>query len=274
MINPIGKTSHVRVRSIASWVRIHSKALNKMDNPEKDARDANSDVASEFTQKDGEFSQRLGSIIESFGSTHAFAKKAGVSDTMLRKYLSGSSPGLDNLLLIADAGGVTLDWLARVLVPAKKPLRKNQISVPAKDLVPSDFKLVPRLDVQASAGSGRLSYMEEAVDYLAFQHQWLRSHGVNPDTARILTARGDSMEDTIRDGDILLVDTSFTRVQDNAIYIVVYGDMVLVKRVHGRLNGSLQLISDNPRYPAEEISAGDVDHLHVAGRVMWFGRSI
>ncbi|NKC04250.1 helix-turn-helix transcriptional regulator [Brucella haematophila] len=82
------------------------------------------------------------------------------------------------------------------------------------------------------------------------------------------------MEETIRDGDVLLVDTSVNRIRDNTIYVIVYGDMVLVKRVHGRLNGSLQLISDNPRYPAEEISAGETEQLHVAGRVMWFGRSI
>jgi phage repressor protein C with HTH and peptisase S24 domain len=89
-----------------------------------------------------------------------------------------------------------------------------------------------------------------------------------------LTARGDSMEETIRDGDVLLVDTSIDRVRDNSIYVVVYGDMVLVKRIHGRINGSLQLISDNARYPAEEVSKSEVDLLHIAGRVMWFGRSI
>ncbi len=137
-----------------------------------------------------------------------------------------------------------------------------------------NFALVPRLDVQASAGNGRLALHEEPLEYLAFQADWLRRRGVKPEAARILTARGDSMEETIRDGDILLVDTSVNRVRDNSIYVVVYGDMVLVKRIHGRVNGSLQLISDNPRYPAEEVSAGEVDQINIAGRVMWFGRSI
>ena len=89
-----------------------------------------------------------------------------------------------------------------------------------------------------------------------------------------MTARGDSMEETIRDGDVLLVDTSIDRVRDNSIYVIVYGDMVLVKRIHGRINGSLQLISDNPRYPAEEVAKAEVDQLQVAGRVAWYGRSI
>lgn len=90
----------------------------------------------------------------------------------------------------------------------------------------------------------------------------------------MITATGDSMETTIRDGDVLLVDTSIDRVKDNAIYVVVYGDVILVKRVHRRINGALQLISDNERYPSEEVPAGEVQLLSIAGRVMWFGRSI
>jgi phage repressor protein C with HTH and peptisase S24 domain len=137
-----------------------------------------------------------------------------------------------------------------------------------------EFALIPRLDVQASAGNGLVPYGEDPLEYLAFQSHWLRAKGVNPSAARILSARGDSMEETIRDGDVLLVDTSINRVKDNAIYVVIYGDMVLVKRIHGRMNGSLQLISDNPKYPAEEVTSGEVDLLNIAGRVMWFGRSI
>ncbi len=41
----------------------------------------------------------------------AFAKKAGIRDQTFRKYLSGSIPGGDKILLIARAGGVSTDWL-------------------------------------------------------------------------------------------------------------------------------------------------------------------
>lgn len=224
-------------------------------------------------------------VIEEFESPHAFSKKVGISDTMIRKYLTGSMPGLDKLVQIAEAGGVTLDWLARGVGP------KNTVAQPdfvvsgpggevvlvaeaKSSLITQEFALIPRLDVQASAGDGRIAVGEDPLEYLAFQRGWLRGRGINPDRARILSARGDSMEETIRDGDVLLVDTSIDRIRDNAIYVVIYGDMVLVKRVHGRLNGSLQLISDNPRYPPEEVTAAEVDQLNIAGRVMWFGRTI
>lgn len=137
----------------------------------------------------------------------------------------------------------------------------------------SEFSLISRLDVQASTGNGSVGASEEQMEQLAFQSSWLRSRGINPVNARILSVRGDSMEETIRDGDILLVDTSIDRIKDNSIYVLVYREMVLVKRVYAKLNGSLQLISDNPRCPPEEVSAGEVDLLKIVGRVMWFGRT-
>ncbi|MCR5939392.1 LexA family transcriptional regulator [Brucella pseudogrignonensis] len=221
------------------------------------------------------FAERLKVLIGN-QSANAFAREVDIGESLMRKYLAGATPGIDKVAQIAKVKGVALDWLingegemSTVELP-QLPQRVQATELEAK----SEFTLVPRLDVQASAGAGRVTIGEDPLEYLAFQSTWLRSRNINPAFARILTARGDSMEETIRDGDVLLVDTSVNRIRDNTIYVIVYGDMVLVKRVHGRLNGSLQLISDNPRYPAEEVSAGEIEQLHVAGRVMWFGRSI
>ncbi|MEE9925055.1 helix-turn-helix transcriptional regulator [Brucella anthropi] len=221
------------------------------------------------------FAERLKVLIGN-QSANAFAREVDIGESLMRKYLAGATPGIDKVAQIAKVKGVALDWLINgegemntVELP-RLPQRVQATELEAK----SEFTLVPRLDVQASAGAGRVTIGEDPLEYLAFQSTWLRSRNINPAFARILTARGDSMEETIRDGDVLLVDTSINRIRDNTIYVIVYGDMVLVKRVHGRLNGSLQLISDNPRYPAEEVSAGEIEQLHVAGRVMWFGRSI
>lgn len=213
---------------------------------------------------------------ESIGdqSVNAFAKKCGIGESSIRNYLSDKVPGADTALKLADAAGVDFEWLVsgRGTKASSRVEYAPTIVQTVSDL--PGFTLVPRLDVRASAGNGSLTYGEDTLDYLAFQEGWLRSRGVNPVAARVITATGDSMEETIRDGDVLLVDTSIDRVKDNAIYIVNYGDVVLVKRVHRRFNGSLQLISDNPRYPSEDVSAGEVDLVSIAGRVMWFGRSI
>lgn len=221
-------------------------------------------------------------------STNSFAKRCEVPEATMRGYFKGKFPGADKALRIADEAGVNFEWLisgrgskdghhnklSSMVSVDPKQSSGDVIYFRADHTVSPEFALIPRLDVQASAGAGRFALTEDPLEYLAFPSLWLRSRGINSAYARILNAKGDSMEETIRDGDVLLVDTSIDRIKDNAIYIVVYGNMVLVKRVHGRLNGSLQLISDNPRYPPEEISPGEVEQLHIAGRVMWFGRSI
>jgi phage repressor protein C with HTH and peptisase S24 domain len=41
-----------------------------------------------------------------------FARKCGIRESLMRKYLAGSIPGADKLAQIARANGVTIDWLA------------------------------------------------------------------------------------------------------------------------------------------------------------------
>jgi phage repressor protein C with HTH and peptisase S24 domain len=99
--------------------------------------------------------------------------------------------------------------------------------------------------------------------------------GINPDHAHVLTNRGDSNEPTIRDGDVLLVDTSIDRVIDNAFYIVVYNGTALLKRVQIMRDGGIVLSSDNKgAYRDERVEPADVPGLRIAARLMWFGRSI
>lgn len=44
-------------------------------------------------------------------STSAFARKCGISESLLRKYLLGAMPSSDRSAAIAEACGVTADWL-------------------------------------------------------------------------------------------------------------------------------------------------------------------
>ncbi|QND45240.1 helix-turn-helix transcriptional regulator (plasmid) [Rhizobium lusitanum] len=221
------------------------------------------------------FAKRLRDAIGE--SVNAFAKRCEIPEATMRGYVNGKFPPSDVALKIADTANVNLEWLISGRGPQGKAPTEPSISGRSIDIrgrIMDDFAFIQRLDVQASAGSGAITINEDAVELLAFQSDWLKSRHINPTSARVLTAKGDSMEPTIRDGDILLVDTSITSVRDNAIYIVVYGGHVLVKRVNLRRNGSLVLISDNDRHAPEEVPESEVLDLHIAGRVMWFGRSI
>lgn len=137
-----------------------------------------------------------------------------------------------------------------------------------------DFVGVPRYAVEASAGPGRQALAEQALEDVAFRRDWLRSIGVSPTNAMTLIAVGDSMEPTIRHGDLLLVDAAIETVLDNAVYVLSLHGAVLLKRVQRLVDGTVLVKSDNSLYAEERIPAAEADQLHVVGRVRWHGRTL
>jgi transcriptional regulator with XRE-family HTH domain len=62
-------------------------------------------------EQDG-FPERL-KTAKGHESTHGFAQRCGISESIFRKYLAGASvPGADKLVDIARVAGVSLLWLA------------------------------------------------------------------------------------------------------------------------------------------------------------------
>ncbi len=104
---------------------------------------------------------------------------------------------------------------------------------------------------------------------LGFQEAYLRYLGINPRFAQVIQVSGLSMYPTLNHEDLVLVDTSIDEVRDEALYAVVYGGLVLVKRIRLARDGSVTLSSDNKAegYPDEVIKPSDLGDLHIAGRV-------
>jgi transcriptional regulator with XRE-family HTH domain len=55
-------------------------------------------------------------------SVASFAKRSGVGESLLRKYLAGSQPGAENLLKLADAAAVNVAWLIDGRQPQAMPI--------------------------------------------------------------------------------------------------------------------------------------------------------
>lgn len=89
-----------------------------------------------------------------------------------------------------------------------------------------------------------------------------------PEVLKLFKASGDSMADTIEDGNILLVDTSRTDYNNGGIYVLTINNDWFVKRLRLRINGDLEIISDNPKYEPE-ILKPDMDiEVKIIGRVI------
>lgn len=65
---------------------------------------------------EGTLAARLREVIGS-ESVAAFARRSGVGESVLRKYLDGAQPNANSVLLMCDAGGCTTDWLIAGRLP-------------------------------------------------------------------------------------------------------------------------------------------------------------
>lgn len=138
---------------------------------------------------------------------------------------------------------------------------------------PDGFILVPRYDVAASMGNGTVIHSEQIVDHLAFRAEWVRTElSANPNNLVLISAIGDSMEPTLRAGDLLLIDRSDAGVKQDAIYAFATNGELRVKRMQLKIDGSVVVKSDNPQYEAEFLSSDQVIMLRIVGRVVWSGR--
>lgn len=91
----------------------------------------------------------------------------------------------------------------------------------------------------------------------------------DPNNLKTFTASGDSMEDTIDDGNILLVDIGRTDFNNGGIFVITINNDWFVKRLRKRLSGELDIISDNQsKYPIETYKPEDNIEIVVKGRVI------
>jgi phage repressor protein C with HTH and peptisase S24 domain len=134
----------------------------------------------------------------------------------------------------------------------------------------SDYQLVPRTTARPSAGYGMVVESEQIVDYLAFKREWLsRVLGITHPDILLSEVRGDSMADTLYDGDLVLVDMRQNRLDASAVYVLKVGDALLVKRVQHNLNGTVTVKSDNPKYETVILKGDKLNELQIVGRVVW-----
>lgn len=131
--------------------------------------------------------------------------------------------------------------------------------------------MVSVYNVEASAGPGTLVDAEYVVERLSFPPGYLRTiTSANPRDLAIISVKGRSMEPTLSDNDVVMVDTTKRDLSFDGLFVLRDGGAsLLVKRIsRGRRRGTVLLISDNPAFhPIER----EVDDVEIVGKVVWRG---
>lgn len=133
---------------------------------------------------------------------------------------------------------------------------------------PSDEDTVELDQIDLRYGMGA-SFTDSpvAVERRPFSRGWLRS--ITPTAPRHLfwaIGDGDSMEPTIRSGEVILIDRSQdTPRLDDGIWAVTHGEIGMIKRLRQLPDGTVELHSDNHLVRPQTAVDGE---LHVIGRVI------
>ena len=194
-------------------------------------------------------------------SARKFADSVGIKPSTFQSILERGTLSVDNLVRISAEKGVSLSWLATGEDEGASEPATSERSV-----------LLPRYNVHASAGNGTVVLSEDITDFLTVSRSLIER--IAPPGARlgIIAATGDSMFPTVQDGDLLIIDFSVGRphVDAGGVFVVSYAGGLFVKRLQVMVDGTIQIISDNPAYAPERIERDMADELmQVHAQVIW-----
>ncbi|WP_420329706.1 S24 family peptidase [Pseudooceanicola atlanticus] len=133
---------------------------------------------------------------------------------------------------------------------------------------------MPVYDLSASAGYGAVIDQETEVYSLAFPPAYLkRLTSSSPGNLAIISVKGESMEPTLLDDDIVLLDASKTNLSFDGLFVLRFNDALHVKRVGRSVKrGHVMIISDNRElYPPLDAAVDDIEPV---GKVLWYGRKV
>jgi len=134
--------------------------------------------------------------------------------------------------------------------------------------VAAGLGLVPIREIDLTLGMGA-TYLDVPVTETVrhFPLDWIRNYTrAAPENLLFAQGVGDSMEPTLRDSDLLLIDCSQDRLNmADKVWAIAYANCGAVKRLRPVPSGGVEILSDNPNVPTAVAHDGEV---HIFGRIV------
>lgn len=211
---------------------------------------------------------RLEELMAEYGldTQQQLADFAGVSKGLVGQWFNGSTGlGAKPLSAFDKKTRFSINWLTK----GTGDKYKTHVLPAITESESEDRIRFPRLNAEATCGAGTINdHYIEVVDYVTVASAWAREKlGGNLNKIQVITARGDSMEPTIEDGDVMFVDTAVEAFEGDGLYLLWYIDGLKAKRLQSTVGGGLMIISDNDSYRTETVSGEDLNAVHIIGRI-------
>ena len=250
--------------------------------------------------------QRILYVRQALGrSQEAFAKPLGVSRGAVGNWERDQGIKTENLSAIARTYSVPLDWLANAIgepptldrddqmvrMPVTQPdaISRPGDAPPTLGIATGATGIPPgaiaEVNVRGGLGDGTLAIVHEEAHTSGMAYSaeevrdwwrlpdWLVRSAMNASPAQLacFPVEGDSMEPSVRAGDVVFINLAHRKPSPDGIYAIAdsFGG-VQVKRIEvaSAVNDDrvrVRIISDNPRHSAYERP---IDDVHIIGRVI------
>lgn len=202
-------------------------------------------------------------------SSTDLARQSDVKATFIYDILNGKSvnPSTIKLAKVAESLGINLYYLLG---------KESATGALAHSAPPgSEFVSVRPLQVDGVLNDQAIltGNAFTAPDY--FRRDWIESRlQASPDNLRSLSVRGDDMQPTLHQGDLVLIDMSKKTPTPPGLFVIYDGMGFVVRRleyISQSVPPRLSIISDNPSYRTYERGLSET---HIIGRVVWFSRTL
>ncbi|QEQ96258.1 XRE family transcriptional regulator [Neptunomonas concharum] len=204
-------------------------------------------------------------------SQQEVADGIGVAQNAIAKIESGETKQPRKIEDIAAFLGVTSQWLLFGNGPNHL---STSTELSADNIVTVDsgqFVSVPVYESHLAAGTGAYTDNDVVITYKPVLKETLDRFHIPHNAATIATVSGDSMESTLQDKDVILINSSASIPTSGKIYAFEFDGDLRVKRFNKRLDGSWLITSDNPDkniYRDEVLSSHNIDQLRIIGQVV------
>ena len=194
----------------------------------------------------------------------------GISQNSITKIENGGNT--IHIAKLASALGVSVAWLSTGKGDRDDIVENGGLD---KQFVSSEPDLLHKhridyYDVRAAAG---ITGFENSDYPEIISSLYLTDEGMaqlvgkkSSDGICLVNVPTDSMEPTIRKGDIVFLDTKVNAYSGDGIYAFAIDGALFIKRIQKMIGGGYRMISDNEIYPPEQISDDVCENAKFIGR--------
>ena len=195
------------------------------------------------TARDEAFIARLKQVIKQYGNVNSLAKAAGLSETAVRKWRDGiSEPTRGRLILLAQAAGVSVEWLVtgQGSMQLKLDREINDQNDREQILIHSRKHISPLPTIISD-----LREIDEALSPIDEQ-------SIDSDSAKIYPISSKNMEPALYPGDLCVLDKKDIELPDisDGVYVLNIDGAVVIRRMQRMPNNQVSVTSDNSNFAA------------------------